>query len=268
MKKVILKSMLFTGLIFMTLCCSIPAWAEDDTVDVSADVSVLSRYVWRGYTLSKTSAVVQPSLTFAYKGLSLNFWGNLDTHVWHFDPDRSRDTEYNETDITLSYSWKFNNFIAELGYIYYDLKIIKDTSEVYYSISYDTILSPSLTIYYDINQVEGVYANFAVSHSIPLYNDIALDLSASVGYYAANNLYEFNDNLVETTKEYSALHDGNITASVTFPINSKLSVTPSASYSYALSNKSRNHLEGVNGANFDDIKRGHYYGGITCSYTF
>jgi hypothetical protein len=52
---------------------------EGEAPAASADLSVLSNYVWRGYVLSDDSLVIQPSVTVGYKGFGLNLWGNLDS---------------------------------------------------------------------------------------------------------------------------------------------------------------------------------------------
>ena len=54
---------------------------EGERPTASADISVLSKYVWRGYELNDDSLVLQPSVTVGYKGFSLNLWGNLDSDL-------------------------------------------------------------------------------------------------------------------------------------------------------------------------------------------
>lgn len=58
------------------------AMAEEDKPTANLAVSALSKYVWRGFELSKDSIVLQPSATVAYKGFSANVWGNEDTNVY------------------------------------------------------------------------------------------------------------------------------------------------------------------------------------------
>ena len=53
--------------------------AAEDKPTASAGVDVLSQYVWRGFALSRNSAVLQPSVTVGYKGFSVNVWGTFDT---------------------------------------------------------------------------------------------------------------------------------------------------------------------------------------------
>jgi len=41
---------------------------KEDRPTANVSVDVLSQYIWRGYALSKDSAVIQPSVTVSYKG--------------------------------------------------------------------------------------------------------------------------------------------------------------------------------------------------------
>ena len=56
-----------------------PEKAAEDKPTASAGVDVLSQYIWRGFALSRNSAVSQPSITVGFKGFSVNVWGNYDT---------------------------------------------------------------------------------------------------------------------------------------------------------------------------------------------
>ena len=81
MKKGIMRIIILIGLITFVSGSS-PMWAEEESPTASADVSILSKYVWRGYELSRrTSLVIQPSATVSYKGFGFNLWGNLDTSL-------------------------------------------------------------------------------------------------------------------------------------------------------------------------------------------
>jgi hypothetical protein len=220
-----------------------PAFAEDDPLSISTDVGVFSQYVWRGYALSDESIVIQPSVTLGYEGFSLNVWGNYDTD--YFDTG----TDYNETDITLSYDWTYEIVKMGVGYIYYDLEE-EDTQEFYFKATFEGYLNPSLTFYKDIEAAEGWYVNIGISHSYAITNLYNLDLSASIGYY------DLNDD------SYSKLHDGNITASMTLPINDNLSMTPSLSYIVGITEEAKDKIRDYKG-NSD-----HFVGGFTCTYSF
>ncbi|WP_321331165.1 hypothetical protein [uncultured Bacteroides sp.] len=64
-----------------------------DKVEVSLGADVINKYVWRGQDQA-SGASIQPTLGFAYKGLSLSAWGS--SSLSELDPK--------EFDVTLGYS--------------------------------------------------------------------------------------------------------------------------------------------------------------------
>jgi uncharacterized protein (TIGR02001 family) len=244
MRKRFFKSIVIVSFALLTFC-SLPAFAEDESpVSASADVSILSQYVWRGYALSDDNMVIQPSVTVSYNGFSFNLWGNLDT-----DDPVDNDTSLNETDMTLSYDWSFDKFSIGAGYLYYALEG-EDTQEVYLTFGLNTLLSPTLSVYKDIDTVPGWYYNLGISHSITFTDALALDLGASMGYM--------------DTEGYDELHDGAISASMTFAVNDYISITPEASYTFALTDESKDNIRDGSWDNDEN----HFYGGVTCSLAF
>lgn len=263
MKKNIMKIVVLVGLAALTFG-SVPAWADDDKPTASADISVLTRYVWRGLGLSEDSFVVQPSVSVSYKNFNFNLWGNLDTDQFDGDLTTEDDANFNETDMTLSYTIEYDKFTMELGYIYYSLDALADTQEFYYSVSYDFFLSPTITFYKDVDAVPGVYMNLGISYSLPLSGDMALDLGATIGYQASDHLYQYQDDLTMTNKTYNAIHDGTISASITIPIDDYISITPMLTYSFPLSDDAENYIKANSMLTDADL----IYGGITCSISF
>lgn len=221
-----------------------PALAEDaPTADFT--VGAYSSYVWRGFELNDNSMVIQPSMTVAYKGFSANLWGNLDT-------DSADTNNWNETDLTLAYDTSFDKIGVGAGYIYYALDGAEDSQEFYVTVSYDTILSPTLTIYRDSDAYDGMYYKLAVSHSIPVKSDLTLDLGASASYMDVDDT------------DYSEFHDGVLSASMTFPVAKYLTVTPEVYYSFALSSEAETYLEASNPSGDSNI----IYGGVSASFAF
>lgn len=244
MYKKMMKIIVTVGLIALTFG-SVPALAEDESpVSASADMAFLSQYVWRGYALSDSSIVVQPSATVSYKGFSVNLWGNLDTDSVYTD-----DNDFNETDMTLSYDWSIDNVSMGVGYIYYALNG-PDTQELYFTVGLDTFLAPSLTVYRDFDEFEGWYVNLGIGHSIALSDTLSLDLSAAIGYVDAD--------------DYSEFHDGTLSASMTFPVNDYISITPAVTYTFGLTSDSKDVLEYGSA----DAESDHFFGGVTCSIAF
>lgn len=263
MKNFISKTIML--MITLTLISSSTVvWAQDnDKPTASADVSILSKYVWRGYELSRHSAVIQPSATVSYKDISFNMWANLDTDVY-----KSANSEnLNETDLTLSYDKSFGMFNVGAGYIYYGLDAVADSQEFYLSVGLDTLLSPSVTVYREVAHWPSWYLSFGISHSFELPKNIVLDLGASVGYYSSNDddFVEIDDNLNPTTDKYHSFHDGLISAGLTIPLGKYFSATPMVAYSFPLSDDAKNQIKSTNG--FSNHSN-YMYGGVTLSMAF
>lgn len=249
------------GLIITTVAATLflggaalSASAEEEAPSADLSVSLSSKYVWRGYELSKDSIVIQPSMTVGYKGFGFNLWGNLDTDQDEelFGTDGGN---WNETDMTLSYDGSAGMVGYSLGYIYYGLDGAADSQELYAGVSLDTIAAPSLTIYRDFDEYEGWYINLAVSHSFPLTEAISLDIGGHVSYLMADDAETLADPN-DPTSEYSDFHDGLVSVSATIPVTELISVTPELYYSFPL------------GSDASDIIDDYVYGGVTLSMAF
>lgn len=236
-----------------------PALAEEEKPSAELGVSLLSKYVWRGFELSKDSLVMQPSATVGYKGFAFNLWGNLDT-----DNYVTETNEFNETDMTISYDGSFSFADYSIGYIYYALDGADDSQEIYLSTSFKTLLTPTLTIYRDYDSFPGWYITFDISHSIALSEDLALDLGAKVSYMDVDEETTIADP-GDPSDAYSAFHDAVLSASMTFPLGDYFSITPELYYSFPLSSDADDVIEdsSYNGKDSDFI-----YGGITLSMAF
>lgn len=264
MIKGIIKTIIFTGIFSIGVGFS-SMWA-DEAPSASADIDFLSSYVWRGYELSNSSIVIQPSVTLEYMGFGLNLWSNLDTSFDDGDPSTKKTGKLNETDITLSYDVAYENWSFGAGYIYYALDSAEDTKELYFSMGYDTFLSPALTIYRDIDAAKGWYLSLSAEYSIPLGDRYALDLAGALGYYSSGE--ELDSSLVPTGNRYNGLHDGIVSASISFPVGEYVSITPSVSYSFPLSGKAENAIRSNSLDLFNKDSSSFFFGGISLSIGF
>ncbi len=226
------------------------SWAEEESPAASGSVAALSKYMWRGYELSDESIVVQPSMTFAYKGFAFNTWGNLDT-----DPEEGG-AALNETDLTFSYDTSRGHLGLGAGFIYYGLDSADDSQEFYLKASYATLLTPTLMIYKDIKSFPGYYINLGLSHSLSLTDSIALSLSGGFGYYISND-----DDVLEegTDDKYRGLQDGLLSASLSIPVSKYFTLSPNVSYSFPLSDKAEKSL---------GLTSGELFGGVVLSFAF
>ena len=241
---------LITGIVAASLlfAAGIPAaMAEEEMPTAEASVSIYSAYIWRGFGLSDDSMVIQPSMTVGYKGFAMNLWGNLDTDYY-----AENTTKYNETDITLSYDGAYEKLGYGVGYIYYALDAADDTQEIYGTLSYDIMLSPTLTFYYDVDHFSGAYyATFDISHSFTIAENYVLDLGALVSY-------------MDDDEDYDAFHNGELSVSMTFHVGKYVSLTPGINYSFALSSDAEDYIKAGSADNDDS----YIYGGTTVSFAF
>lgn len=236
---------------------------EEPKPYASAAASFLSKYVWRGYEMSKDSLVIQPSLTVGVMGVEANLWGNLDTKDNYL---RTGKTNWNETDLTLSYTRDLGPVKLTGGYIYYSLDSADDSQELFLKIAGNMLLSPTLSIYREIANYPGWYLNLGVSHSLNLTKEITLDLGASVGYQMSdtNKIVKYDSNLQPTTDKYSALHDGLISVGLTVPFGKYFALKPMVAYSLALSDDAKYRIKGTSLSNAENF----FFGGITVTGAF
>ncbi|NOY54293.1 MAG: hypothetical protein GXP58_11880 [Deltaproteobacteria bacterium] len=231
-----------------------PASAGEIKADVNADVSVLTDYVWRGQNYGK-DGVVQPNFSIDFEnGLSLGFWSN-----YNMDEDRYANNHLvNEIDYTLDYSFKAGIFGLSAGYIFYDFpRGGGHTEEVYGGVSLDAPLSPSLTLYRDVDAIDGTYISFAVGHDFELNDRATLSLFGSLGW--GNRAYHKGYFGVEK----SSLSDYNIGAALACAVTKKITVTPQVYYSNFVNSDIADAAE----AGFYE-NDGNLYGGVNVSYSF
>jgi len=238
---------------------------EEAKVTGSAGVGVLNRYIFRGYEVSSKSVVIEPTITLSYKGFSINVWGNMDTdqhQTQSFIPGKFVDENgkgvgvgqksWNETDITLSYTYNINKLGLTGGYIYYGTEYVKQTQELFVSATYDVISHPTVTINRDVDAYPGTYFNLSFSQSLPVFKlatgDVTVDLGAGFGYFVGSSGYwkTFESSTGGYTgSKYSALHDGNVKAGVSIPLGKNVVLQPIAQYWFPLSSKAKRTVDGV-----------------------
>jgi uncharacterized protein (TIGR02001 family) len=128
----------------------------------SADAGLNSRYVWRGILLTD-GAVLQPGITFGAEGASVNVWGSMD-----LADANGMAGEFNEVDYTLDYSFAAGERASvSVGAIAYTFPntAFESTTELYAGASFDVPGSPSITLYRDVDLIEGLYVSLGGAHS-------------------------------------------------------------------------------------------------------
>lgn len=245
-------------------------------------MSVLSHYVFRGYELSKSSAVFQPSLTINYAGFSANLWSNIDSSehaTQNFAPvvTGRGNNNYDETDLTLSYTYNIDKLALTGGFIYYGTQYAPETQELFISGTYDMIAHPTLSIYRDIYHYPGTYFNLSFSQSIPVLKmangDATVDLGAGFGYELGSSNYwdTYVADKGYVGGKYSAFHDGNVKVGFTIPVTKMFSVQPVAQYWFPLSGdagKTVTDSTGSHGFNPNGPLTDIFVGGVNLTFSF
>jgi hypothetical protein len=247
--------------------------AAAPAVTGTASVSFLNEYMFRGYQLGKDSFIAQPSLSASYQGFSASFWGNIDSNekaTQNFTPDSPGHMSFDETDLTLSYTYTAGKWGVTGGWIYYGLRYANETEEFFGSVSYDCFLKPTLAIYRDIMAYPGWYMNLSVGHSFKIYQEVTLDLGASAGYELGTG--DFWDTYRASTgaytgSKYSAFHDGMVKAGLTIPVTKQVVIQPLLAYWFPLSGDAQRRIDG-NSFNPNGYLKNLWQGGVTVSYNF
>jgi hypothetical protein len=241
------------------ICVTASAYAEEPKTSGYASVDVMSNYVWRGQKLSN-SVVVQPSVGITYGGFGANLWANFDTDRNEANTSGGGHGEGTETDYTLNYSFAVNKFNLSAGYIYYALEGVNDTEELYFSAGYDTILKPTLAVYYDFDEGNGAFIVASIGHSFEVAKGINWNLGASAGYNINNKVMGFD----KDGDEFSNFYNAEFSTSLNIPVWKAISITPKFAYSLPLSNDAREAIKNIS----DDGDKEIFYGGINITLSF
>jgi uncharacterized protein (TIGR02001 family) len=225
------------------------AWAADAT----ANLDVMSAYVWRGITFND-NPVLQPSIDVSKNGFGLNVWGNYDYDEY---VDGATDNELSEVDLTLYYGFEINKLEVTVGYIEYLFPntSAESTREVYTSLSYPLFggLSAGLNFYYDFDEIESYYTDLGLSYEMELMDKLSMTVGAKIGYAGEDfaEAYGGTD---------AGLHDYNLSAGLSYAATEALSIGAKIAYTDSLDDDVL-----VDGVYAHDVE---CYGGLTVSYAF
>ena len=155
-----------------------------------------SEYLWRGINLGQDLIEVG-----ADAKIDVNNMFNLSVGAWYgttdgdqFDMPKSP-LLTSELDLYVEASKDFGPVTGKVGYIFrqYDIEIFKPTTgEIYFGLSHDFgIVEASLTYYWGVHGIDiggftpgttDGYAEFALRHSFPINQCLAINVSTNVGY--------------------------------------------------------------------------------------
>jgi hypothetical protein len=182
---------------------------------VGADLGLFSGYVWRGVSLTNRP-VGQPNVYLAFPtgnaSVTVGGWANVDLGRYDDGDDFSQSGGVSGFNLSEFDPWaevsvpvgKATITGGVIGYVFpNDSPGITDeanTWEVYGKIGLGVPLSPKLSVYYDVDKVNGAYIEGTVAHSVPI-GSVSLNLGALAGLSAgqaeaesADEINNFNEN--------------------------------------------------------------------------
>ncbi len=217
-----------------------PAAALD--VEGNAYVGVFDKYLWRGLDLSNSQPVAQGGIDVSANGFTLGFWSNVqlsDGNSLAEGIDWLPSNEVTETDIYIDYTHEFGPVAVSVGNIFYNFNAAAaSTHELYLGLALDTILSPSVTVYYDWDiadevDMNGFYYAIGISHGFDLGKAMSLGLNAAANY---------NDES-PYVGDYSEWHNYELGIGLDYALSDQLLLSASYLYSTPISDEAKDLLD-------------------------
>ena len=229
MKSGILKFCCLAGIVLASFTGMLMA-QEETGFSASASVDYFNRFVWRGMNLNDNS-VLQFNVEGGAWGFTGGIWSNMPLTDYV-----SQTGEFDEVDYSLDFSRNISDKVGfSLGAIHYTFQgYASPTTEIYGGLNFDILLSPSVTWYRDVDDIDGSYIQFGLNHSlsnIHQWSDdeyFSLELSGNFGLGGSS--YNAGYFGVEGTK----LNDFTLNIAVPFQLKHGVSITPSFNVSTML----------------------------------
>jgi hypothetical protein len=249
-----MNKLMIAGFALSLLAMPLAAHAEEVAGTGSFSTTLASRYVWRGQVLSQ-GVVAQPAIGITLGRFCANLWSNVD-----LDNDEEDDDGIvmNEADLTLSYTLPVGQVSVTGGFAHYATGST-DTQEIFLAGTLKSLLNPSLSLYYDIDDGTGGFAVLAVSQGFPV-GPVSLTAGVSVGF----NLGDKAMGLNAGGEDFVSLYYGEVSLATSIPLFGKVTLDPRIAYSTALGNDGADAIEAASFGGKKDI----LYGSIAVTLSF
>lgn len=192
----------------------------------SADLTARSSYIFRG-VVYVDAPVLEPSASLGISGFSTTLWGSMELtdENDYGDEYGTAEGELTEVDLILDYTRDFGPFWAYtgIGKYWYPNTGYESSSEFYLSVGPNTVLSPALNLYRDLEQSEGMYGAISLSQAIPV-GSLMPSLGLKLGY--GNRRH----NLAFYGVNKASIADLTLDLAVPFSVSGSVTVTPSVEY--------------------------------------
>ena len=182
-----------------TLAGAAPGHAQ---ASFGVDLDLFSSYVWRGLSLTN-KPVAEPAVWVSFPAgnasITAGGWANIDLGKYDNASDISESGgssafNFAEFDPYAEVSFPVGKATLTGGvtaYIYpndFGLTSDANTVEIYGKLGVDAPLSPTLSIYYDVDKIKGAYIEAGVSHTLPASEKVSIDLGAVAGFSAGQGI--------------------------------------------------------------------------------
>lgn len=197
----------------ISLLCAATKTQADESIGLDISATWVSQYIWRGIDQLDDDGAIQPSITYSLgdSGLSFNVWGSYSL---------GNSDDLHEVDYTADYTVPITDSIEfSAGAIYYWLENDSNTIDLYVAATLiDAMFTPSLAVYGDIDEAEGIYANLSGTQEISITENMAVSLGAAIGFWFG----------------YADIEDGfgdlDLSASTSFDLGGGVVVSPKVQY--------------------------------------
>lgn len=227
-----MKKALWLGIV----CLFSPTVEEATGAEASVGIDVNSAYVWRGLTLND-GPVVQPWVEVSLpNGFGVNVWTNVDLGDYHGTREEG---EVSEVDFILFYGDAVGPVELGVGYTEYlcphqtdeEGGALAGTREVGANAGMELVsgLSARIMVYYDIDEVKGLYAALGMTYGFEATKALNLELDTSAGY-AGEEWAVGNSGGVE-----GGLHEYTLSLRATYTLRESLEVGATVSHTGSLS---------------------------------
>lgn len=237
--------------------CAQEAEAESEGPSATAQVDFNSAYTWRGLAYSD-GWVAQPSIDLSGMTLggipvSVNVWSNF--NFTDFDGTVKKN-QFSEVDLTLTaelgagFSLGFTQYALTSGATTDPEEESPGTGEFSLAWSKEWVITPEITLFYDVEEVDGAFLQCAFSHSFALGEKASLDLTGEFGV-ASDAFVQYYSGVEE-----GGFHQVNATVKYTYQPTDHFGFTAMVGY--------MDHLD-VDVLPDQPVE---FYGGFGLAYTF
>jgi Bacterial protein of unknown function (Gcw_chp) len=207
----------FAALLLGAGLCTAPERALAQA-EIGAQVDLFSAYVWRGLSLTN-KPVLQPDVWISFPAgnasITVGGWSSIDLGRYDDVNDDISESgaissfNYAEFDPYAEIAFPVGKSTLTFGgtaYIYPNdgdspdiandfglLTTESNTLELYGKAGFDILLSPEVSVYYDVDKIKGAYIEATASHDLQLGEKVALSLGALVGFSAGQGISDDPD---------------------------------------------------------------------------